>query len=164
MAGLSTIRHRLLSGDFFGLILGCIVVCHPGDGQGSGRQFSVRAQAQLDKGTRVRNDLRLPAIVTLHLLHSSFAGIVPVTAGLAKVAGLYKRTLDLHGARVIDSALVRGFVGLGDFVPGSGGASPNAGRLRRQRGQQDRGGGQDCGRKGEEERIANLNNNGIRIV
>jgi len=63
-------------------------------------------KAQLDDGSRVRSQLRLPSIVALIFLHSCFGGRVPMARRLSgEISGFDKGTLNLGCSGVVDAAL-----------------------------------------------------------
>ena len=77
-------------------------------GEGACLLRLVWAETQLDDGAGVRDQLRLPAVVALKLLHRGFGLGVPVAGGFAaEIAGVDQRVLDLGGAGVIDGMLRR---------------------------------------------------------
>lgn len=66
-------------------------------------------EAQLDDGSGVWNQLGLPAIIGLELLHRCLRLGIPVTGGFTrKITGLDERGLNLGGAGVVDRALAGG--------------------------------------------------------
>lgn len=84
--------------------------CRSGGSFGLALGLGIRSQAEFDDGARVGDELGLPAVVGLELLHGGLGAAVPVSGGVSgEIPGVDQGGLDLCGAGIVNRPLRGGF-------------------------------------------------------